>query len=755
MASKITYGGTTTSVPGVYVTTDSSALASSSLTATGIVGLIGPAEGGVPYTAMTGRSDIRSFTSATALSKAYPAGDLLEATNIAFAATQDQAIAGGAQAVVPLKANPAIQASLTLAGTGGPSVTVTALPYGLSGNLTNVQVSPGTSLGVKLTVSSGNIVETGDNLGAEPVGSISFAPAQGRGWQGMTGQVASGAITCTGTITLGGRKAEVAASAVSPAGTLAIEPSAADAGKALTLVGLDASGAAQSEVVTLVSGPQSTTKTYSALLAVSLSAAAQDVQVTTQSGTLLAELDGNATSAGLAQPKDLPVASAPVRVRGSAAGEKAVIVGLDASGNQALALVTLTTSEQSVGSFSAIQSIALGGVAAGTSVVLTAPAAAVPASQSTTVTMAAGALKAVPGLDVQVDAEDADTLVTQLDDAPATDLRASPLRLVSEVRALVDWAASSQLVRISVPAGSKGLPAPTQSPVFLAGGSERPATAADYQACLNLLRQVRVNTVVCLDSSPAVAAATDAHCAYMCGKGQSERDCVIGAASASGADVPSFGEFTAAAGRLNSRHSRLLGQAITLYDSKNVLREFPAPFLAAAVAGMQASAGVGVPLTHKTVSAVSIRQHASWSPMDDADAILDAGCCFFEQKDNIGIRMVRNITTYTAQENLALQEGSVNQVVDFTAYSTRLRLERFVGQRGFSGTVNDVSAQCIALLQDLISRTIIVSYQRPVVVIVGDVMNVAITFSPVLPLNFVSANLSLAIPPSISNQLAA
>ncbi len=755
MASKITYAGRTTSVPGVYVTTDASGLASTSLTATGVVALIGTAEGGTPYTALSGRSDIRSYTSATALSKAYPAGDLLEAANIAFAATNDPAIAGGAQAVVPLKVNPSAQAPVTLAGSGGPSVTVTALPYGLAGNLTTVSVAPGSATGVKLTVASGAIIETGDNLGAEPVGTVSFAPAQGRGWQAMTGQVTDGALSVTGSVTLAGRKGELAASTVATPGSLAIQADPADAGKSLTLVGLDASGAAQTEVVRLASGPQSSAKSYSALLGVVLSAAAQDVTITTQSGTLLAVLDDNALTAGVAQPQDLVVAGAPVQVTGSAAGEKLVVVGLDAAGNPTASLVTLTTSPQPTPALSAVSFVALGGVAGPTSVTLSAPVVSVPASDATTAAMAAGALRAVPGMVVQIDAGDASTTVTQLDDTPQVDIVAGPLRLVSEVRALVDWAATSQLVRITAPAGSVGLPVPTSSPVYLAGGAERPATAADYQACLSLLRQVRVNTVVPLTSDPAVLAAVDAHCALMCGAGQSERDCVLGVANTAGSDVPSFAEFTAAAGRINSRHSRVVGQAISLYDSKNSLTEFPAPFLAAAVAGMQASAGVGVPLTHKTVSAVAVRQSASWSPMDDADALLDAGCCFFEQKDNIGIRMVRNVTTYTAEQNLALQEASVNQVVDFTAYNVRLGLERFVGQRGFSGTVNDVTAAANQLLQDLIARTIIVSYQPPEVVIVGDVMNVAITFSPVLPLNFVLCQLALTLPPSISNQTAA
>ena len=186
-----------------------------------------------------------------------------------------------------------------------------------------------------------------------------------------------------------------------------------------------------------------------------------------------------------------------------------------------------------------------------------------------------------------------------------------------------------------------------------------------------------------------------------------------------------------------------------------MLTEFPPHFLAAVVAGMQAGAGVGVPLTHKTANVLAVRQDASWSPMNNSEQLLSAGCLFFEQKDQIGIRCVRNITTYVAETNIAFQEGSVNQAVDYSVYTFRMAMEAFVGQRGFSGTVNSAVAAANAILQDLIAQAIIVAYQTPIITIVADVMNVAINISPVVPTNFVLCNIAISLPPAFSNAAAA
>ena len=559
MATSVIYQGKSYQTPGVYVSVDTSALVAPGLGASGIVALIGSATGGVPYTALSGRTSINTYSSVTALAQAFPGGDLLEAANMTFAASQDPAINGGAQFVVPLKANPATQAAVTLAGAGGPAITLTALQYGFAGNGISVQAAPGSTSGVKLTLTNGTVTEVADNLGREPVGSLSFTP-QGTGWQTMSGGVTGGALAAQGSLGTPGRSSDLLATTLSATSAISITANPADAAKTLTLYGLDGNGAGQTEVVTLVNGAQSSAKTYSRLLGVQLSSAAQDVRLADNQGVTLAELDNDATSLGLYLGQNLTLSGAPATLSASVAGEVAVVAGLDPSGNPVIVAITLGSAPQGTPALSKIVAIALGGVNPTHTVTVEGFVVAIPASTTTTVSQAAGAFQAIPGFKFSVNPTDAATPIAQLDPQTDVDLVAGPLSLVSDIRAAVDWAAqNSQLVSIEAAPGSVGLPTPTSAPVGLTGGVESPATAADYAKCLALLQQVRVNTVVALSSDPAVAHAVDAHCALMCGTGQSERDAIVGVMNSALTDVPTLVQFTSAASNLNSRHTRAVG----------------------------------------------------------------------------------------------------------------------------------------------------------------------------------------------------
>ena len=238
-----------------------------------------------------------------------------------------------------------------------------------------------------------------------------------------------------------------------------------------------------------------------------------------------------------------------------------------------------------------------------------------------------------------------------------------------------------------------GIPSDNDAmPVFLSGGEEGTVTDSDWQTAFDLLELIRVDTIVPLTGDPAIHALLRTHLIRRAGpKVRSEADGKVGLSALDVNDAPTGvlpdkTSIKAQIQDLNTRHVTALAQEMTRFDSNNDRRDFEAWFLAAAVAGMQAGAPTGTPLTNKTLNALGVKQDASWGTLTHDEEMLTAGLCFFERRDNVGIRMVRNITTYTKSsepDDLVYIESSVNDSVNEFTYELRTRVERaVVGHRG-------------------------------------------------------------------------
>lgn len=120
MAKFITFNGITYIHPGAVSKVDVSALAQVSLSATGIVGLVGEAEGGQPNM-VTDPGDINegvpkvyTFFDPAHAKAVFREGPLADAINLAFDAANDPRIAGGASQVLAIKTNQSTASSATL-----------------------------------------------------------------------------------------------------------------------------------------------------------------------------------------------------------------------------------------------------------------------------------------------------------------------------------------------------------------------------------------------------------------------------------------------------------------------------------------------------------------------------------------------------------------------------------------------------------------------------------------------------------------
>jgi len=158
---------------------------------------------------------------------------------------------------------------------------------------------------------------------------------------------------------------------------------------------------------------------------------------------------------------------------------------------------------------------------------------------------------------------------------------------------------------------------------------------------------------------------------------------------------------------------------------------------------MQAGSGIGESLTHKYMNVLSIRQHKSWNPTDDAEELIQAGLVFAENIEGAGRRVVRNVTTHLTTNNLAFTEASVNEAVNYSVYTFRGNMEYAVGRKGFAGTENAGKSIAIGTLGLLVDETILVAYRSLFIELIVDMMEVSVEMAPVIPINFVKNTIHL------------
>ncbi len=106
------------------------------------------------------------------------------------------------------------------------------------------------------------------------------------------------------------------------------------------------------------------------------------------------------------------------------------------------------------------------------------------------------------------------------------------------------------------------------------------------------------------------------------------------------------------------------------------------------------------PLTRKFVRASDVSQDASWTPKDDGPEVLLGGVFFVENVPGKGIRVVKGVTTFTKQENDALNEES--QVTNFKRIQKRIREfldARYAGRKALVATIQGIKQDIVVALE--------------------------------------------------------
>lgn len=183
MASSIFFNGRTTSTPSSQTKIDVSGLALLGLSSTGIVGCVGEARGGAPYTAAAAER-IHNVTNSARALDTFKDGDLREATSFLFSPSADPDIPGGAQAVKYVKVNPATKGTLVLSNDDGDVLLFESLDWGVESTQISVQLETGTDSGTKKYTITGpdpagsgeTISEVYDNIGSAELLSLLYTP---------------------------------------------------------------------------------------------------------------------------------------------------------------------------------------------------------------------------------------------------------------------------------------------------------------------------------------------------------------------------------------------------------------------------------------------------------------------------------------------------------------------------------------------------------------------------------------------------
>jgi len=379
--STIFFNGKLISRPGSYSQVDASGLEQVGLGASGIVAILGTAEGGRPANTMTQALDFTVLTTPQQVRNTFRSGDLKEACAMAFEPGNDPNIPGGAQTVIAMKVNPATQSSATFSNANGTVMTVTSNDYGAFTSQVNVSIANGSVVsGSKLlTDVLESTTEAQDNIGGLPMFTLEYTqPGGDGGWTAMNAQVLNSGVRANGTRAALGLSTQVSSTTMGGDTVVQVVATATDAGKIITIYGVNGTTPTR-ENITLINGTANGTLTHTAVYGSALSAAA-GAGITVQHATgptTLHTYSAAQSERGIYQVSQMYVGNTTLDFVASGSSTAPIVVwGLNASGVGASEIVTLngTTNVPTVGSYSQINVLVMGGVSNTLTITTTGPA---------------------------------------------------------------------------------------------------------------------------------------------------------------------------------------------------------------------------------------------------------------------------------------------------------------------------------------------------------------------------------------------
>jgi hypothetical protein len=307
-----------------------------------------------------------------------------------------------------------------------------------------------------------------------------------------------------------------------------------------------------------------------------------------------------------------------------------------------------------------------------------------------------------------------------------------------------------------------------EDPLPLSGGTRGVSTNSSFQAGFDLMLTRTVDQVVPLIDQDLSLEGFGSTATWSSVSAQLV-DHVVRARGAIGRERGAFigrrgtkAEVLAAAAVLNDTDVQLVAQNPTVLDvSGSLVARGPREL---AVVGASMRSGVqeiGEPLTFKLLRVSGISNDPSWNPGDATDAadLIRGGVLFAETVPGVGIRWVRDLTTWIRDDNLAFAEGSVRSIVRVIAKGVRnVVQDRFTGRKAAPATIAAVKDTVAAFLEDARSNNLIVDSTDPAsgrtlrayygirVTSSGDTVRISFSIFPVPGINFQLTDIFLQLP---------
>lgn len=770
-ATSIYFNGRMTRIPGAYSEIDASALESIGLSASGYVACIGTALGGKPYTAIDGNDVPGTIQKSTRPGQAklyFQEGSVLrKSEDLLFGPSNEEDIQG-AQRVYWLKVNQAAPSTGTFNNADGAALVLTSAGYGYHTTRINVLIGAGTVQGKKYVVTFDDTVETIDNVGGGGMYSLIYAAATpAQGFTTITHQVTALKTESAFTKTAAGLDTDiinqVAVGGYSSAKIELVSDDGSDA-QTVYVYGVDGSGDAVIETMT-VNGMSVVTSTgqFAEVHGARISAAPTGT-ITIRNlsgGTTITTLTPGAATKALNIGSNLVVGGAALTIVADAADTSQItIVGRNTSGQAQAETLTVNGTTPVVGTatWSYIDYIAVGALAAARTLTVSGVAVlATYAGGYDTLQKQADLYNTKDGFTFSILSGSTTFDMTNMDIYAATSILTLATFGADLWEAITAINNASDLVVATRGTPGTGAPDNTATAVYLSGGNEGSttpgqegvptATASDYQAAIDILKKLYVNSIVVMTADPAVHAQLKAHIAYMCGAGRMERDGAVGLMNTGQTGLATKSEAKTQIVALNTRHLRAVAQQVERYDSDGNKEKLDPFYTTCIVAGMQGGSVVGTSLTRKYLDTLGVYSDTTVDTKDDAEDLIEMGLMFAEQIDGVGFRWVRNVTTHLTTSNIAYTDASVNEAMNYSVYNFRLQMEDMVGETGFAGTVNAADGKARGILDELMDEKALTAWRSLDITLLGDVMETAVQMSPVIPINFVKNYIHLYIVP--------
>ena len=310
------------------------------------------------------------------------------------------------------------------------------------------------------------------------------------------------------------------------------------------------------------------------------------------------------------------------------------------------------------------------------------------------------------------------------------------------------------------------------SAVSLTGGVKGNSTASTVELAFEQLIKKRHNTAVALFSSDYSSGGSTFTIDYVhsqlknhanngAGAHRNEVDC-IAAFDASVSAATALTDTIDKANGINNRNVGLVYQKIQRPSLSGSNKTFGPEMLACALAGMQAGATVGEPLTFKFVNALDIISPVNADPADrsDSDQLLQNSVLFCEKVAGKGFRVVRNYSTYAQDDNLAYTERHVNAELNYMAYDLRTFIEdRFTGLKATPATVANIKSAVVSKLEiykrdleiivdssDPVTGSALNAYRNIKVTISGDIATIRFEIFPTIGINYFKFDIVAQLP---------